>query len=555
MALSFPQTLKSHLRDFGICLSLGNLCLIRRWYDLEHLQERSVNYYRTGPADPTLLIATIIASFVIALVIWLLWRVAQLTPSTRIKTMARGVFLALLILPLESIRRYWNQQAGSVDWGSNLALVGLELTLVLGMFLAFRGNPRVLRAARQVAFAMILLLPALLLDFAGQRATAESASAFASKAALPLLVHENDSPRQTRRVVWLLFDEFDQRLAFDARPAGLELPELDRLRDESLVANQTVQTASWTALAVPSLISGKSFGKAQMMDSSTLLLFTDGSKHGTDWSDQNHIFKKVRARGLNAAIVGWHHPYCRVLGDTVNRCFDMPSGHPTDALLRETHAAEEGVWGTVAFLFRLQMENFRDLFRPDANSMSNLMKQEYVQQRQQRQYFAIRDRAYRDAVDPSVEFLYAHFPAPHLYAIYDRRKKDFALSLNTDYLDNLALVDRTVGELRLELERAGLWESTSILVSSDHGLRPDEWRGKLNWTEEMNRLTSDGASQTVPFILKLAGSSVPEAYGDRVSAVVSGDLMLSIAAGEVKTLEDAKAWLSRHADPQRLTKR
>src|SRR2546423_46880 len=43
--------------------------------------------------------------------------------------------------------------------------------------------------------------------------------------------------RSLRRVVWLMFDELDQRITFEARPPGLELPELDRLRRESLYAD------------------------------------------------------------------------------------------------------------------------------------------------------------------------------------------------------------------------------------------------------------------------------------------------------------------------------
>ena len=36
--------------------------------------------------------------------------------------------------------------------------------------------------------------------------------------------------------------------------------------------------------------------------------------------------------GVNAALVGWHHPYCRVLGDELARCFAIPSSHSTTAL-------------------------------------------------------------------------------------------------------------------------------------------------------------------------------------------------------------------------------
>jgi hypothetical protein len=51
------------LKNFLICFSVGNLCFLRRWYDLEHLKERSMDYYRTGPADLTLLGATLVSAY------------------------------------------------------------------------------------------------------------------------------------------------------------------------------------------------------------------------------------------------------------------------------------------------------------------------------------------------------------------------------------------------------------------------------------------------------------------------------------------------------------
>src|SRR5262249_24445733 len=57
-----------------------------------------------------------------------------------------------------------------------------------------------------------------------------------------------------RRVVWLVFEELDQRITFEARPAGLELPELDRLRRESLYADTARPPAAPGELTIPALI-------------------------------------------------------------------------------------------------------------------------------------------------------------------------------------------------------------------------------------------------------------------------------------------------------------
>jgi hypothetical protein len=354
-------------------------------------------------------------------------------------------------------------------------------------------------------------------------------------------------PGPQRRVIWIVFDEFDQRIAFDARPKNLELPEFDRLRGESLVASHAAQTGPWTVIALPSLLSGKIFSRAELLSADQLQVIGESSNEKLNWSDQPNVFRRARQLGVNAAAVGWHHPYCRVLGDSLVNCFSLPSGHPTAALLRETHAAEEGVWRTVAFLFRLQLENLFDLVRWDGVAGSVNVRSAYVQKRQQQQYFRLRDRVYATALDPQIEFLFAHLPTPHLYAIYDRKRADFTLSESISYLDNLALADRTLGELRQELERHGLWESTTLMVTSDHGLRPDLWKGHYGWSQEMEDLTTGGRSETVPFMLKLAGQREPVHVDQPFSSVVTGDLCLSVLSGEITTAREAQAWLEARA--------
>jgi arylsulfatase A-like enzyme len=179
----------------------------------------------------------------------------------------------------------------------------------------------------------------------------------------------------------------------------------------------------------------------------------------------------------------------------------------------------------------------------------------YLQRLQQQQFFRIRDRAYRDAVDPEIGLLFVHFPTPHLLAIYDRQRRDFTLSGKTTYFDNLALVDRTVGELRRELQRAGLWESTNLLITSDHGLRYALWHGGYNWTPQFDRLLANGSSPTVPFIVKLAGKTQGVVYDKPFSNVVTGDLILAILGGKVSTATETTAWLDRRNAPAEVSVR
>jgi arylsulfatase A-like enzyme len=216
-------------------------------------------------------------------------------------------------------------------------------------------------------------------------------------------------------------------------------------------------------------------------------------------------------------------------------------------LLREQHAAQEGVAAMTGFLFRLQFENLKDMYRFDGLSGSENLKDAYLQSQQQQEYFQIRDHAYAEATDPHTGFVMLHFPTPHMYAIYNRWRKDFSLDSTVDYLDNLALVDRTLGELRAKLETAGLWDRTSILITADHGFRPDMWRGHYGWTQNMERISERGTSELVPFILKLAGQREHVIVDRQFSNIVSSDLAIAVLGGHVSTAAQAADWIERRA--------
>lgn len=542
MALFATAAARQQLRYLLVALSLGNLVFIRRWYDLENLRSQGLDYYRgTAPPEGHILLnATLVASLAVAVVFRLAWLAVEKWPVLR--EFGECMFLITLAYPLESIRQYWNAQSRQIDLGANVALIALELLLMTGVAFRLMGSSRIVRSARTATLTMTLLIPAVIVDF-GTAQAAESAARFADRPPLPKIARTGPTKR---RFLWILFDELDQRLAFDARPEGLELPNLDRLRDESASANHILQTGTDTIIAIPSLFTGQLLSRVQVIDASTLLVTAERAKEAHTWHDQPSVFRRARQLGVNAELVGWYHPYCRVLGDQLVRC-EAFSAAATPSLQLEAFTEGRGFWRSVGFLLRLQRESGVNVFRGDAHAGWLDAQDRIVQREQQQQYFKIRDRAYQLAVDPDVGLAFVHFPTPHMFPIYDRRTKGFEIHGGLDYLDNLALVDRTVGELRSTMEKAGTWETTTVLITSDHSLRRGLWRGNLGWSPEIEQLTATGASQTVPFVLKIAGDRTPATFDSPIYATMTADLALAVLSGEVTTNSDAVAWLDRRA--------
>ena len=155
-----------------------------------------------------------------------------------------------------------------------MALILLEIMLAAAGVLALRGDFRIARSAQKALLCLSLLLPVLIFDFSMGLVNREREDAYEKQAPLPMF---DARPPHSPRVIWVVFDEMDQRLAFDARPSDLALPEFDRIRAEAVVADHATPTADWTVIALPSLISGRIFDKAEMINARTLQVTPEGT--------------------------------------------------------------------------------------------------------------------------------------------------------------------------------------------------------------------------------------------------------------------------------------
>ena len=146
---------------------------------------------------------------------------------------------------------------------------------------------------------------------------------------------------------------------------------------------------------------------------------------------------------------------------------------------------------------------------------------------------ALQDASLALAADPSIGFALLHLPVPHEPGIYDRTRGAFGLqpASGDGYVHNLALADRSLGELRSSIESAGLWDKTTVMVFGDHGRRAHDLRSI--------------ADKRVPFVVKLAGQSQGVRHTAPVDLLRVHDLTLEILAGRVVTTSDLVAWLGR----------
>jgi hypothetical protein len=520
--------------DLLICLSLVNLLMLRVWAQLLPAVVHRANLYYMQQAPhwinyPAVLLTLFgVSGVACALAAW-----ARRSPRSWPVPLARGALLVLVLLVLNSIRAQFPSElqgelVRSVGVPGAVAIAVVVLAafawllrsrpaLVFGAVEVFAilGSPFLLMTVGQTLWTWAKYSPD---SFAGQ-------SLLAGEPAARLPARHEGTPR----VVWIVFDELDQRAAFTARPEGLALAELDRLREQSFFAAKAFSPGEETKLAMASILLGRQVSWARPAGSTELTCALDGASESDAvsdcWTSYRNLFEEVRDAGVNVGISGWYHPYCRIFHASVSVC--AWAGLP--------------YWYSGNLLYSLdqQWENFvkpipvaRLWLRPGAR-----IRTEHLDA-----YESIFEPALQIASDSSIGFALLHFPVPHHPDIYDPDRGELSIEDQRSYFDNLALTDRTLGRLRAAMEAEHLWDSSIVVVTSDHWWRAIH-RGDWGLLPEEEVVFAGGLDRRIPFLVKFAGQREPLFYGKPFNTILFHDLVLELFAGRLSTAVEFRDWL------------
>ena len=244
---------------------------------------------------------------------------------------------------------------------------------------------------------------------------------------------------------------------------------------------------------MPALLTGRLVAAVKPDGPGELQLTYHGQNTSVGWSQEQDIFAATRRLGLNAAVVGWYHPYCRVIGDRLTKCFWQPASqaiHPERFSLATTTLFQESEL--------LQLLPFTGSVRERIQRIQQL--QPDYRAVHLADYQALVGPAAQLAADPDVNLAFVHLPVPHPPYVFDRNSGKWNTNGELSYLDNLALADQTLGKLRTAMERNGTWDTTTIVVSSDHWWRTEYWDvRKPIWSRADDSYRGEGANHRIPF--------------------------------------------------------
>jgi hypothetical protein len=312
-------------------------------------------------------------------------------------------------------------------------------------------------------------------------------------------------------VVWIIFDETDERLGFEHRPAGLEMPEFDRLRGESLEATNAYPPGDATFYSMPQLISGRRATNIEIKDASDLTLRLADTGETTSWSKLPSLFSVAHDMGVNTALVGWYHPYARLMGASLNYCdwyafpgFESARDKTFDAAMVRQICCLAGTF------YRRQL--YINIYRASV------------------------DQAVSLSANPAYGLMLFHLPMPHRPGVYLPKQDRYTIlgmPKIAGYFNNLVLADRSLGKIRRAMEASGEWDKSWIILSTDH-----------SWRE--SRLYDGIRDMRVPFFIKAPGRGEALVYPSRLNTVLTHDFILAALRGEVTNGAGARGWLDAH---------
>jgi hypothetical protein len=224
---------------------------------------------------------------------------------------------------------------------------------------------------------------------------------------------------------------------------------------------------------------------------------------------------------LTTGLIGSYNPYCRLLPQQLDDCW-------TQLLLFGDHLSggkstlgnvSAPVYAALARTFHWPLEHRPD----DAERFNSLIK------------------ASEDLLsDENMDFILIHLPVPHPPGIY--RRSTGRLVPGGSYIDNLALSDKTLGELQADIDKTASASQTAVILSSDHSWRVPMWRNAIGWTAEDER-ASQGRFDTRPVLMvHLPGQAQPVTVTKPFPAIEEHDLIENLLRSSY-TAQELDRWI------------
>lgn len=434
--------------------------------------------------------------------------------------MFRGFFSAAAISP-QTLAGTLQQQM--VLWGvlpqqysaTSFRLLGAIAILLVAIFLLTKYKPSRRLAYSAAAFGWTLGVITLIRI----APIVEADSTFA--ATRNDVFQSTEVVKPQRRVVWVIFDEFDYDVFFARRNPALSMPNLDRLSQISIHAENAVSPADATLISIPSLIVGSSLAETKGESAGRLRVHEQSGTSGIIWQEMSTVFSRLKEQNKTVSILGFYHPYCNVF-PFAQPCESLPMFHYPGWWWGYLQALR--ILPGIDYLVKKHHLNggaFNDVFRRHLELLP----------------------IHLAATNAALSFF--HFNVPHPPGGRMNATQGSPSDKLLGYEENGLAVDHITGLILDQLEAQSKSQETLLIISTDHWLR---LQGRVG--DEPNDLyvaefgTPRPDIRKIPLLIHRIGERSASTVSQPINTVHTSSLVLDFLSGKVTSQASIVSWWS-----------
>ena len=393
-------------------------------------------------------------TLIVASVVFALW-----PRSGRLSTLG---LIAVAALPLASFAAGASRQLPYDDamrtaWEHPALRIGLPVSVAILLALGLVRFPNA--SDRWLRRLLILVSPVSIVVTVRLLASMPPSDPVVNVERVPAAV-EDAVGRACPPVLALLFDELSFSYLYDgAGDVRREFPEIGRFASTATNYLSVAAPGPETLTSLPSFLAARRLEDIRV-EGGDLLELVDGRLVPFSATGPDGLFATARRLGFRTEMAGFYLPYCELLGGLVDSCQSLS--------FYNVSSADESFSPVDPVLTTLVLWPRQFPFGLLKNQPFAVLQRELVEHTA-----AFARRPMRTA--PRA-FRFVHFSVPHLPFVFDAEGYDppfdpLQTTPDSAYVRQVQYVDRLLGDLVAHLRSTGAYETTTVVLLSDHGFR------------------------------------------------------------------------------------
>ena len=315
----------------------------------------------------------------------------------------------------------------------------------------------------------------------------------------------------TPKIIYIIFDELDYEVFFKDKVdkiKNIDLKNLEYIKQNTLFFNNVKNMWDSTTRAIPAITTGEDITIRELTYPfpDIELTFADGEK--TLWSKSDTIFSTMKSFDRNLAIIGFHHHYCEIFSHIATYCI------AADTLNSFSESLKIQMVAMFPYYRRLQFIHLHQKI----------------------------EKSTLDALSSNIiDFIYIHDSIPHVPAIWDAESSQYSLynpvvkyerDHMKNYFYNVQLVDDFLGRIIRRMKEKEIWESSTIIIGSDHRWRKPYGRKPL---------------ENIPLLIKFPKQKTGYQYDKKILPTQIKAMIEQIAINKIHDPVAFMQWLDQQS--------